>query len=372
MKILVLHRKDLRHPDAAELEIRLFRIFEKIVSYGHDVVMLTSAFGDASPREKIDGIQVVRSGRGFFLYRLGLKKKIRRLDEEFHFDIVLENLDESPLLVAKKTSLPTAVLVHRLWGSAIFRESFSFKALRIWLWELCVPSFYGNSEFIAISPSVMRALVDLGLARKHVSLVYCGADSSPEYLDTEAKKERFFLWKSNESFSSGLIYALDAFETFSRRHPDWNFLLRIVGNFQKEKRLPYEIRRRGLGDRVLVELNASYERRMDLMRRAYCLLQTDRKQGWGYAVIEAGKCGTTTIAPDDSGYKDCIRDGVTGLLYSLEKGVQSCVKQMEHLCENEKLRENLQANAKRYADGFHWGRAANEILAVLQKTVENQ
>jgi glycosyltransferase involved in cell wall biosynthesis len=45
---------------------------------------------------------------------------------------------------------------------------------------------------------------------------------------------------------------------------------------------------------------------------------------------------------------------------------------MEHLCEDEKLRENLQANAKRYADAFHWGRTANEILAVLKKTIENR
>ena len=372
MKILFLHRKDLHHPEAAESEIHLFRIFEKIASYGHEVVMLASSFRDANEREEINGVKVVRSGRGDFLYRLGLKRQIRRLNEEFHFDIVIENLDERPLLVAKKTSLPTVVLVHQLWKTAIFRESFSLKALCIWLWELSIPSFYGRSEFIAISPSVMRELVNLGLSQKRVSLVYCGADSVPEYFAAESKKERFFLWRSSEKHSSGLIYALDAFETFSRRHPDWNFLLRIIGNFQKEKRLPYEIRRRGLGDRVLVELNASYERRMDLIRRAYCLLQTDRQQGWGYAAIEAGKCGTTTIAPDDSGYKDCIRDGVTGLLYSPEKGVQSCVKQMEHLCEDEKLRENLQANAKRYADAFHWGRTANEILAVLQKTIENR
>lgn len=372
MNILLLHRKDPHHPDVVESDRYLFRIFSKIASLGHDVVMLSSSFRGAEARENIDGVQVVRSGSTSFLYRLGLKKRIRQLNGEFHFDVVCENLDQRPLLAAKKTDLPTVVLVHQLWSTAIFRESLSLKALYIWLWELCIPSFYGNSQFVAISPSVISELLNLGIAQKNVSLVYCGADAIPESFTDAAKKERFFLWKSSENHSAGLIFALDAFETFSRRHPEQNFLLRIIGNVRKENRLPHEIRRRGLGDRVLVELNSSYERRIDLMHRAYCLLQTDRQEGWCYLAIEAGKCGTTTIAPEDSGYKDCIRDGVTGLLYPFDKGVGGCVKQMEHLTEDEKLRENLQANAKRYADGFHWGRTANELLAVLQKTIENR
>ena len=108
MKILLLHRKDPHHPDAAESEFHLFRIFAKIASFGHEVVMLSSSFRGADPRENIDGVQVVRRGKGLFLYRLGLKKQIRQLNKEFHFDVVVENLDARPLLVSKKTDLPTA------------------------------------------------------------------------------------------------------------------------------------------------------------------------------------------------------------------------------------------------------------------------
>ena len=361
MKLLVLQRRDSKHPDAGDFEYYSQRIFENIASQGNEVVMLVSPIHGAPPREVLNGVTVVRSG----------ENSIPQLNKEFHFDVALENLAGRPPRIEKKTDLPTVVLVHRLWRTAIFRQSISLASLLTWIWEIALPSLYTRSSFISVSPTLVQGLIDLGISRNRIALVYCGSDLIPEDLPPVSQKERFFLWSSSQGYGNGLVAALDAFEVFSRRHPDAGFLLRMTLSGSKLSQLPNEIRRRGLGNRVLVESNATRERKADLMRRAFCLLQTDYQEGWGFSVICAGKYGTTTIAPDFSGYKDCIRDGVTGLLYPRSKGVEGCYQQMERLYEDEKLRENLQANAKRYADCFHWSRTANEILAVLQKTIEN-
>jgi len=361
MKLLVLQHRDSKHPDSDEFEYYSQRVYEKIASKGNEVVLFVPPFHGALPREVVNGVTVVRAGN----------HQIQKLNEEFHFDVALENLEGRPLRIEKKTNLPTVVLVHQLWRTAIFRQSISLKSLFTWICEIALPSLYTRSSFISIAPSLVQGLIDLGISRNRIALVYCGADPVPEDLPPIPQKERFFLWNSSQGHAGGLISALDAFEVFSRRHPDAGFLMRITLSDSKQSQLPNEIRRRGLGDRVLVESNATRERKVDLMRRAFCLLQTDYQEGWGFSVIDAGKCGTTSIAPDFSGYKDCIRDGVTGLLYSKSKGVEGCYQQMERLYEDEKLRENLQANAKRYADGFNWDRTSNEILAVLQKTIEN-
>lgn len=62
-------------------------------------------------------------------------------------------------------------------------------------------------------------------------------------------------------------------------------------------------------------LNAPHEVKVELMQNARCLLfPPDTGEPFGLVPVEAGACGTPTIAWDDGAVKETVADGVTGFV----------------------------------------------------------
>ncbi|MCK9182996.1 MAG: glycosyltransferase family 4 protein [Fibrobacteraceae bacterium] len=368
MRILVLNYRDRKNPNAGGAELHLHKIFGKLAADGNTVVLLTTAFKGAPHREVVDGITVVRSGSDW-AFQLTVARLLKKLDAEFHFDVVYEDLNKLPLLSPFLTKLPKLVQIHHLWRSSIFKEASFPIALFVWLWESAIPILYRKVPFVAVSPSTVKELVDLGISNERVSLVYNGMDPLPADFSPSREKERVFLWLSRVHRYKGIMVALDAFEIFTRRHPDAGFKLRIVGRGPMLSKLPREVEIRGLSGRVIIEGAVDHACKLDFLSRAFCLLQTSYKEGWGLTVIEAATCGTTSIASNVPGLCDSVKDGVTGLLFEVEKGAENCALLMDRIYADERLKKALEINAKRYAESFSWNRAAEETLAILQRTI---
>ena len=84
------------HPAAGGAEKHLHRIFSKIVEMGHEVVLFTTSFPGAKERDVVDGIQVIRKG-GDLLFQLTVAMNLKKLDREFNFDVVVEDLNKLPV-----------------------------------------------------------------------------------------------------------------------------------------------------------------------------------------------------------------------------------------------------------------------------------
>ena len=62
LRVLFLASRDIRHPANTGGDIGLWERAQYLVSVGHDVTFMASAFDGAMHRETIDGIKVVRIG----------------------------------------------------------------------------------------------------------------------------------------------------------------------------------------------------------------------------------------------------------------------------------------------------------------------
>jgi glycosyltransferase involved in cell wall biosynthesis len=101
---------------------------------------------------------------------------------------------------------------------------------------------------------------------------------------------------------------------------------------------------------------------VDLYRRAWVVVSTSVREGWGMTITEAGACGTPSVAIRIAGPEDAIADGVSGLLVGTVQEVASAV---EGLLADADLRTRLATGAQRLAQRFSWDETALRTFAVL-------
>ena len=364
------------HPAAGGAEKHLHRIFSKIVEMGHEVVLFTTSFPGAKEREVVDGIQVVRKG-GDLMFQLTVAMNLKKLDREFNFDVVVEDLNKLPVFAHWFVRKPLLVQMHHLWRKSIFAEAFFPVAFGVWFFERIIPFYYRTQPFVVVSPSTKKELAEIGVDESRISVIYNGSEMPPAAAQydkcadsresNENAPEPYFIWLSRVHRYKGIWTALEAFEIFSKNHPEVQ--LKIVGDGPLLKKLPAWLKARGLDGKVEMTGFVPAARKYELLSSSLALLQTSYKEGWGLTVMEAAQLCKTTIASDVPGLRDSVRDGETGILFP-SGDAAACALAMEKIYNDVSLRETLGKAAKRYAESFSWEKSARETLELLERTVE--
>ena len=364
------------HPAAGGAEKHLHRIFGKIVEMGHTVVLFTTMFPGAKEREVVDGIQVIRKG-GDLMFQLTVALNLKKLDREFDFDVVVEDLNKLPVFAHWFVRKPLLVQMHHLWRKSIFAEAVFPVAFGVWFFERIIPFFYRTQNFVVVSPSTKKELAEIGVDESRISVIYNGsempkvtecADSCESATNPATSATTpYFIWLSRVHRYKGIWTALEAFEKFSKSHPEVN--LYVVGDGPLLKKLPTWIQSHGLEGKVVLTGFVSAARKYELLSSSLALLQTSYKEGWGLTVMEAAQLCKTTIASDVPGLCDSVRDGETGILFP-SGDAAACASAMEKIYGDAELRASLGKNAKRYALTFSWEKSARETLELLERTIE--
>ena len=372
------------HPAAGGAEKHLHRIFGKIVEMGHTVVLFTTTFPGAKEREVVDGIQVIRKG-GDLMFQLTVALNLKKLDREFNFDVVVEDLNKLPVFAHWFVRKPLLVQMHHLWRKSIFAEAIFPIAFMVWFFERIIPFFYRTQNFVVVSPSTKKELAEIGVDESRISVIYNGSEMPPvaaqfrgdscesnenvPVQDNALKNARapYFIWLSRVHRYKGIWTALEAFEKFSTKHPEVK--LYVVGDGPLLKKLPTWIQSHGLDGKVELTGFVPAARKYELLSSSLALLQTSYKEGWGLTVMEAAQLCKTTIASDVPGLCDSVRDGETGILFP-SGDAAACASAMEKIYSDAELRASLGKNAKRYALTFSWEKSARETLELLERTIE--
>ena len=338
MKILVVNYRDRMHPAAGGAEKHLHRIFGKIVEMGHTVVLFTTTFPGAKEREVVDGIQVIRKG-GDLMFQLTVALNLKKLDREFNFDVVVEDLNKLPVFAHWFVRKPLLVQMHHLWRKSIFAEAIFPIAFMVWFFERIIPFFYRTQNFVVVSPSTKKELAEIGVDESRISVIYNGSEKP--------------------NFPGSADLATGTAESCEN----------IVGGGPLLKKLPAWIKSHGLEGKVELTGFVPAARKYELLSSSLALLQTSYKEGWGLTVMEAAQLCKTTIASDVPGLCDSVRDGETGILFP-SGDAAACASAMEKIYSDAELRASLGKNAKRYALTFSWENSARETLELLERTVE--
>lgn len=356
MKILAVNWQDLENPHAGGAELHLFELMRRLVERGHAVHLVCSGWPGASATAVVQGVTIERhGGRHTFaaLGRSAVKAALRREP----WDLVLEDINKLPLFVASLTRRPFCAIVPHLFGTTAFQEAPLPVAAVVALAERPIPLIYRRAGFHAISESTRDDLVVRGVAPERIRVIHPGIDchSYTPASGLDRALPPAFLYVGRLKRYKGVEVALRALELARRVRPDLS--LDIAGTGDDAPRLVKLAAELGQSSAVRFLGFVTEDQKRELFRGTWANLFPSPKEGWGLTVIEAGACGTPSLASDSPGLRDSVRDGVTGYLVP-HGDADALAARMLLLAGNPDLVARLGSAARVYACAWTWDDAA--------------
>ena len=189
MNILVVNWQDRSNPLSGGAEVHFHEIFSRIVRRGHRVTLCCSAYPGAAPRETIDGIDIIRSGRRElfnFVFPLTYMARLRTAA----YDVVVEDLNKVPFFSPLYVRRPIAGIAHHLFGGTVFRETWIIPAAYVYLMERAALALYRKRvPFMVVSRSTEREFLERGFAPGRLQVIHNCVDHTL-YTPGTGKKRR--------------------------------------------------------------------------------------------------------------------------------------------------------------------------------------
>jgi glycosyltransferase involved in cell wall biosynthesis len=278
------------------------------------------------------------------------------------FDVVVEDINKIPLHTPRWTAAPVVAVVPHLFGGTAFQELSIPLATAVWLAERPIPWTYRNVPFQVISESTRDDLVDRGIPRAHIRVIYCGIDTV-HYTPAPALRSPspLFAFLGRLKKYKRVDLVLQAFARLGRA--DATLEIAGAGDYRAElERIAASL---DLGRRVRFLGRIDETEKLALLRRSWALALTSPKEGWGITNLEAAACGTPVIASDSPGVRESVRHEVTGYL-APHGDVDALASYMQRIASNPSLVDTLGGSAREFARTFTWERAAQETEADLE------
>jgi glycosyltransferase involved in cell wall biosynthesis len=294
VRILIFNWKDLAHPAAGGAEVFTEEVARALVQRGHSVTLHAADVEGRPEREVVQGVQIVRAGGRFGVYRAARGFWAR--EGRGAFDVVVDEINTRPFLTPRwLRGTPVVALIHQLareiWS---YETPFPVSVLGRYVLEPWWLRAYRDVPAITVSASSAASL------RAHhgwrdVTVVPEGWTEHPA--PSSAKEAR-----PTVVFLGRLVAmkrpqdAIDAFQILRRKVPvaqlwvigDGPVHLDAVEGVTRLGRLPR--------DEVVQRLAA-----------AHVLVATSVREGWGLNVSEAAACGTPSIGYAVPGLVDSLQ-----------------------------------------------------------------
>lgn len=355
MRILVVNWQDRENPQAGGAEIHLHEIFGRLARKGHEVDLLCGGWPGCPPDAVLDGIKVTRVGTRHS-FRLLARRAYRARFAGRPHDVIVEDINKMPLHTPRWGRVPVVAVVPHLFGSTAFQELPAPVAAAVWLAERPIPWVYSGVPFEAISESTAADLVARGIPRQRIRVIYCGIDTThftPDPAERSPTPVLAYLGRLKRYKAVDLVI-----RAFARAAiPGARLEVAGAGDYRPAlERLAASL---DLDDRVRFLGRISEAEKLRLLRRAWALVFTSPKEGWGITNLEAAACGTAVIASNSPGIRESVRDGETGYLVP-HGDVDALAASMRRVAGDRALAEALGGRGRAFAAGFTWERAATQ------------
>lgn len=299
MKIVVFNWRDRAHPAAGGAEVYTEEVLTRWAAAGHTVTLFSSAVADRPAVEHRHGIEHVRRGGRFSVYRAARQwwaDEGRRRG----YDLVVDEVNTRPFGCHQWAADHAVVaLFHQLAREVWFHEmplpvaaAGRFVLEPRWLRSM------RDVPCLTVSESSRRSLVAAGLTR--VCVTPQGITTPGDKVPAAAEKESVptVVFVGRLAANKRPDHAADAVEMARGLVPDLR--LWLIGDGPERRRLAER------GDHITAHGFVSAADKRHLVSRAHALVVTSVREGWGLVVDEAAHAGTPTIGYDVPGLRDSV------------------------------------------------------------------
>jgi glycosyltransferase involved in cell wall biosynthesis len=344
LRLLMLGWRGPHHPRAGGAEQYTRAVLRELVARGHDVTW----FCEGPQSESLDGVRVVAGPPAPALYPAGAWFLRRHAAA---FDVVIDQINVTGFLAPLHSPRPVVALIHQLTAE-------------VWRAELPPPwgamgpplerallAAYRRTPFVTVSETTRSDLRRLGW-RGPGAVAYNGVERPPAAAlpAKEGAPTLAFLgrWQAR---AKRVAHAFEAFARVRAHLPAAQ--LWAMGRGRPPAVTP---------PGVLLLRDLSDAERDDRLARAWLLVATSVREGWGRMVVEAAAVGTPAAVYDVPGLAEAGRAvGATVVPprpQDLAQAVQTLLQAPEAL-------HAMGREARRRVAAFTWSAAADVWEGVL-------
>jgi len=311
-KILWLSWKDNSHPQAGGAEVVKEQLAKRLISNGYNLIILTSAFKGAIPKEYRHGYQLIRMGGRWTVYWLVYRYYKKHL--QGWADLVIDEMNTIPFFVKYYVKEKNILFVHQLARQIWFYQIWFPLSIIGYLLEPMYLFLLNDMAVVTVSESTRKDLTKFGFKSDSIQIISEGIDIEPVNDLSLIRK-----------YDQPTLLALGSVRAMKRTQ-------HIVMAFERTKINDLQLIVAGdtsseYGRNTLSMIEKSHKRdkikclgyitqaqKQELLRRSHLVLVTSIKEGWGLIVTEANSQGTPAIVYNVDGLRDSTIDNETGII----------------------------------------------------------
>ena len=365
MKILILCWRDIKNPSAGGSEVYFHELAKRWVNAGNKVTMICGGWSGCKKKEIIDGINIIRIGNATTLYFLAPLAYFNLKDKP---NVIIDVENGLPFFSPLFTRTKKILHIHHIHKDIWFKELSLFKGLIGWFIETKIMSLvYKNTKVITLSDSSKAEIAKMNFA-KNIEIVKPGITFYKNYKIFKRNIRPAVLFLNRIKKYKGIEIFLEAINKLNMQKIDFETWVAGSGDELENARL--YAKKKNLRN-VKFFGRISEDKKIEFMQKSWLFVNPSYIEGWGIVNIEANYFGLPVIGSRVGGIKDSVIEGKTGLLFEYKNSTELADK-IKNLIKNNKLRAEMQRNAKKCAQKFDWNEKAQEYLKILNKLKENK
>jgi glycosyltransferase involved in cell wall biosynthesis len=355
--IAILCWRDPLSPKAGGGEVYLHEQAKFWVRQGCEVTWVAERYAGSSREEVLDGIRIVRRGRGLFVFAAVPIWYL--LESSRRYDFIIDVMNGIPFFSPLYSMKPKVCLIYHVHAQH-FRDELprAVANIAVWMESKLVPLVYRFTRFVTISESTRQELRRLAISNLPIAMIHSGVPSNHVPGRKAAQPTVLYLGRVRQY--KQIRKLLDAFAVVKATVADARLI--VVGTGDDLADLVAETRARGIPDVVFLG-RVDEATKIRLMQEAWVFGMPSRVEGWGIVVIEAAACGTPAVAYDVNGLRDCILDRTTGFL---SRDDAAFAENLLTILSDEDLRGRMSSAAVAWASQFSWERTAARTLETIR------
>jgi glycosyltransferase involved in cell wall biosynthesis len=358
-RVDVVAWRDLDDPEAGGSEIHAHEVLSRWAAAGVDVRLWTSRVDGAAREVERAGYSVTRvAGRYAVFPRTALRGLTGRIGSG---DGMVEIWNGMPFLSPLWSHQPRAVFLHHvhaeMWQMVLSR---ALARVGHTVEHVVAPPFYRHQPIVTLSESSKREIMErLGFSSDQITVAPPGIDSRFSVGGAKAP-EPLVVTVGRLVPVKRFGWFIDAMAKLRAEHPDLRAV--VVGEGYERPALEAQVRAADAEEWLSLPGRLGDQELVDLYRRAWLVVSTSVREGWGMTLTEAGACGTPAVATRIAGHEDAVSHGESGLLVDTMDDV---VTAAAAILSDDQLRGRLGEGAVRTAERFTWDRTALVSFGVL-------
>jgi glycosyltransferase involved in cell wall biosynthesis len=295
MKILVCNWRDGSHPAAGGAEVYTEEVLSRWAASGHEVTLFSAAQAGRPEREVVRGVERVRRGGRFGVYREAARWF--RREGVGRFDVVIDEVNTRPFFAHRFADVPVVALYHQTCEE-------------IWSYEMPWPASWLGRRVLeprwlegmhgvpamAVSESTRDSIARFGIDD---TIVVPEGIEPPTPVDVSKAEVPTLVHCSRLVSYKRADHVIEAFRIAQKSLPELRLVM--VGDGPEMASLQ---RHAPTGVEFVGFVPA--DQKKALMASAHAIVMASVREGWGLVIAEAAALGTRAIAYDRPGLRDAV------------------------------------------------------------------